>query len=702
VLAAAACVGSTLGVVPSSLPSAAAPVTRLTQAIELVTQQLDVAADGGISVTVTLPTTVVAAVTDGSLDRPQLVITSYERIDDVSAFDSIVQAGELPGTIDSVSLPLLPIPAVCPGAAAGSIIATTTALPISVPIETDTKTRDALQMSNPGLVPVTVEVRERNNDEPVAALVTFVHRLPAADNETTPPLGVTVAMGPTGNVLLGDTADPSAIVITDDTRAELRRLVRALDASTVPATVSVPAGLIADLDADDPELADELMAALDGHTLVATPRWPLDPAAAAEAGQQQLYGDWLRRGEDAAGDAGVTTTRAATVLNGPISGASAVLLRNLGTRLLLLGADRLDEIAGDSRADIATTGTIELTTAGEPTLQALVTDRRSAAYLAGDTATSSPYLDTIYAVAGMLAQRAELLNDGSDPAEHTVLIGTADASVPDADRLQALTEMVTTTSALDVVGLDTVVDRTDRNAVGGAVELPERAALDASQQLLERIDEANLLRLEAAAVTSVLMAGDDRSARWTDGLNVFPSTAFSDAQIRERATELRREFAAIFANIQLPAGYSFNLAGPETEIRIRLTNLDSRPVRVRVRMSSNKLLFPKGDQIEELPANSVTEIVVPVVTRSGGKFPVGLEVFTPTAENVRIGPTVILTANVNALNGRGTTVSRVALVLLAIWWIRHAWRTRRKKRHDAAEAQPDERSPAVATTLPDS
>ncbi len=687
---------------PNGPASTAAAQRVAAQPLELVGQKLDVAVDSTVDLTVRIPSGLLGQIDTGELARAQLSITSHERVQSRERLNDAITNGEMPNVIDSVRRvlrgPSTPPP---PAPPANELFATADGtVTITLAVETETRTREALQLSNPGLVPITVELRANGDDEPLASLLTFINRLPASDNEQIAPLGVAIAMGATSDVLLGNTEDPSAIVITDDTRTEIETLISALNSSTATAWVSVPAGLIADLDATEPALAEQLTDALAQHTLLAGPRWPLSPSAAAEAGQQGLYTDWLRRGEDAAVDAGFDPSRAVVLPSGPLSDPAALMLRNLGGRLVLLTPAQFDALPG-ARADIDSSGIVSLATNDTPTLDALVVDRRVADYLDTPSTAKNRYLDTVYVVADMLARRAELVDDERQPSRHTVLLADNALGVPDPEQLAALTALIDGTAGLEMVEPDSVALRTEPAANNGqpaSVELADSVAADDARRLTARVTQAEALRSEAAAVATMLPEGDGRSTRWTDGLNVLASTAFSDEQIAERDLQLRGEFAAILGAVQLPAGFSFNLAGQRSVIRVRLTNNDSQPLHVRVRMSSSKLIFPDGDQLATLPPNSTTEVNVPVVTRSGGKFPVALEVFTPAAGNVRLGAPVFLTAKVNALNGRGTTVSRIGLALLALWWARSAWRSRATRRHTATMST----DPASAGTLPSS
>ena len=81
---------------------------------------------------------------------------------------------------------------------------------------------------------------------------------------------------------------------------------------------------------------------------MSAPQLPLDPSAAAAADQRRLYTQWLAAGEDLFGTADLpgTTLRAATAVTTPFSEPGGELLRDLGTRLLLLPPDIYDSLGG--------------------------------------------------------------------------------------------------------------------------------------------------------------------------------------------------------------------------------------------------------------------------------------------------------------------------------------------------------------------
>jgi len=222
------------------------------------------------------------------------------------------------------------------------------------------------------------------------------------------------------------------------------------------------------------------------------------------------------------------------------------------------------------------------------------------------------------------------------------------------------------------------------------VGLPEHAGGD----IKPRTDLANALGLEAASTSSMLPSDDERIAEWSRLVGVVPTSALTDAQAARIGADLRRQYQAVRSSVELPAGFSFNLTGRSTTVPVTLRNNADIPLTVTVRMSSSKLLFPGGDQTVTLPPESFHEVRIPIVTRSNGRFPVSLEVFTPLG-GVPIAPPVPLTASVNAFNGLGNLVTGAALLVVLSWWLRHIRRGRRSRgAADAATRHPVARTDA--------
>ena len=672
-------------------------------ALEMVSQDLDVQVEGTFTITLALPAPLAAAWTAGELVDATMVVTAYQRILQRSNLPQVI-GGQFPPAIDAVDIAVADIPKTSEG------------LTISVPIEAATRKAEALQLSNPGLYPVLIDIRRpgltTGSDSPIAAqLITFVHRLPTPLGEPLRPLSIAVAMATTTDITIADAENVPDVDASKAFTDEVTRLVDAVESSAVSTTMWIPAPVIDAVSTSDPDVVQRLASALDQHRLIATPRWPLDPSAAAQANQRQLYTDWLRKGEDLISgqqvDPPMTTARTISLVDQPLSTGGAELLRDLGSRLLVLTPQMYDAAVSNPGSNTVGTGfdsseLLDVALGPDATISAMVLDRSLSRWLGSDASVSA--LQTLYEVADLLAFREELADSNANPSRRTVLMGALDSSgrltIPNAERLAALTSLITETKALNPTTIERAVTSTSTAVANGdaaIITLPETLPGDVGTTLAQRIDRADALGNAAQSVASMLPVGDARIKAWQQSLELFPTSAMTTEQVEQRSARLTNELALIRQQVVVPGAFKFNLGERKAFIRIRLTNTADMPLTVRIRLSSNKMLFPDGDRIEQLPAATVTEIQVPVETRSNGKFAVALEVFTPVGDT-QIAPPVFLTANVNAIGGLGKTVTGVFLLLVASWWLRH-WRTTRRRAEAELTAR---RHPVAAGTLLDS
>ena len=209
---------ATIGLVPCGSVAALAP------RLGLITQSpYGVAADSVVEFVLAVPTTL----DPSAYTEATLVVAAYRAVT-TRAEVTAAQAGDLPRSIDSVDLPL----ATLPRPASGQIGA-------SVTLETTTRTPGALQLAQPGLYPVVLEIRD--GGVVLAELVTFIHRLPSATDAQEVPLPFAIAMATTSPVVLDDN---SLVVIDDAVLAELTQLADLLEATTMPVAVRVPPALL--------------------------------------------------------------------------------------------------------------------------------------------------------------------------------------------------------------------------------------------------------------------------------------------------------------------------------------------------------------------------------------------------------------------------------------------------------------------------
>ena len=435
-LAAAAIGALTVGAAHATAqPSGRAPAGELT----LVSQDTVSTTPGNtVTFTVAVPANVdLAALAPDA----QVIVTGHEAIErsepggellDTRGRLAAAIAGRLPPVTQETGIPVVNLAQ----PAAGQ-------LAIPVVVDGDGTSGTPLALGGPGIHPVRLRLESAGQD--IGDVLTFVQVTDPATIHA--PLAVAVAVGTDADVHLDDQLQ---VVLDDATVAELTKLADVLEASATPITVHVEPALLAALRASQPALADRFAAVLKKATVMSAPNLPLDVSAAAAADQRPLYTQWLAAGEDLFGttDLPGTTLRAATAVTTPLSEPGGELLRDLGTRLLLLPPDIYDSLGGSILGYTDTSQLVRVRLSDDRSSDAAIVDRAIGRRLANPS--DQPYLDAVYTTVDLLADRQDFITRQLDPARRTVLIGTSDLGLPDPAVLGPLTQLITSTAGLSV------------------------------------------------------------------------------------------------------------------------------------------------------------------------------------------------------------------------------------------------------------
>jgi len=663
----------------------AAPAGDAAEGLRLVSQQFDVDSAGVFSAVLGVPD----SIDDATLARATLVVTAYTR---VGTRDDVLAAinGELPRAVDSVELPVDSLPQLTPHQ-----------LQVVVPVESVSRTQPALYFARAGLYPVILELSA--DGTVLDYLLTFVHRLPTAAEDEEVELPVAFAMSTHSPVALDD---QTLVVVDDDAIGELTQLADLLDASDVPITVCVSPAMLAAVAESSPEgaaLVERLGAALDGDDLLSAPELPLDPSAAAADDQQAMYTEWLRDGEDALATLlADPSIRTVTFVDQPLSPAGGLLLRDLGTRLMVMPTSIYDALPDSFGVFTDTSTLVRINVGTDVTVPATIIDRGIADLLAQPT--TDPQLTAIYAVAQLLATRQQIADRGDSPAQHGITIAAADLGLPATETFSAISSLVAITDGLDPVTLEALGARTTDLLDNGERVVMNLPATEGS--IAGRVEVMESLRNEATSTASMLTSADGRAADWERVHGLLPTSALTDEQVATLAAGLREEYAAIRNAVEIPAEFPpFTLTGRNSTVPVKVLNSGTIPLKVELRMSSPKL-ERQEPQVVTLPPGEYTEVTLDIVARTNGEFGVTLEIYTPDGQ-LRLGSPVTLTANVRALSGLGNLITGTLLLLLLTWWARHLRRSRRgeatrkaARRHPVANARAGEAHGSPADAAP--
>ena len=610
----------------------------------------------------------------------RLSITSYKRLNTRQQVHDAV-AGNLVSPIDTVLIDVSTT-----GTVDGSDIT------VTIPIETESRTREALQMSAGGVYPLAIGVQQ---DKTVSGeIVTFIERLP--DNVSTPVAAENLQVAVVGEISGPVTLQPDGTTqLAESGRAALTNAVDLMEQlPSLPVAVAAKPELVESLVRSTPEDAALLgrLQAVTSLTPLSDTYVSLDPSTAVTAQLGDTFTSQLRLGEDTLVThlPGQPTDRSVYLVRDRLDAGGAGLLRDLGFRTLVLTHDS-QKVTGNGIALMAdSTRKIVFTFAGNASVDVLLADPNLSSAVTRGSQSDNPYLVAQQVLAELKVLRIETLARGETMVGRSVVLGTDDGSLPSVGFMAAFVESIASTPDISVVPLVDAIASTSISLMDGrpvAAELPVSTTAVTSALPVQILSTTSLIN----GYGSLLPSGDERPNMWRRLLDVLPDSGLGDADRQAYVDVITASTSAIGSAVSAPASTTFTLGGRDSSIRLTLRNDNETDLSVLVRLTSSKLSFPQGEQTVTLPAGTSTAVEIPVVARSNGRFPVTITLLTPDGSQP-LGPPATFTARVNALAGLGQLVTGIALLLLVSWWAHHL-RGERRKRLVASE-QSAERHPA--------
>jgi hypothetical protein len=541
---------------------------------------------------------------------------------------------------------------------------------LNVPIRDPAQPRDAsrlLLQQRDGVYPVRVELRDRLAGGTIDKFVT--HLLHTPEVHVTPKLGVSLvfpvhalpALQPDGERVLPD-ADA------------LTAMAQGVDAvRTTPFTLAPTPETVAALAASNEPKAKGLLTSLRSaaaeRSMLSSSYVPANLPALMGAGLDGEVASQLNRG------AATLTELLTARLDSRTWLAEEALDPKVIDTLAGRGFDRMltAEPLLTPIPDQKLTLTRPFVLAGRSTrVQAVGADAGLAAHFGGAS-------NQALAAHHLIADLAVIYLDRPGDDERR---GVAAIAPRDWRPTRAFTDVVTGGLALspiiEPISLDTLFAAVPTARDDAGANLVRKPAIPTPGTIAEVASDLADARRNLDSLGSVLGSGNATSAVIEEQLLVAESSELKTLRQREAyVAGANRQVQAQLNAIEMPEGRSFTLTARTGEIPVTFKNNTGKPVRVVVKIESDKLDFPGGTELDLELARLNTTQRFPVVARASGAFPVRITLVSPDG-HLEVGRARI-TVRSTAASGASLVVAMGAATFLAVWWGRNAMKGRRAR-----------------------
>ena len=207
-------------------------------------------------------------------------------------------------------------------------------------------------------------------------------------------------------------------------------------------------------------------------------------------------------------------------------------------------------------------------------------------------------------------------------------------------------------------------------------------------ELRSMADAFRITRLRLAGYRSMTGPANPRYQELERRLLVAQAEAVSDDERRERLDAIEASLRAEVSAVRAPGRQTVTLTSREGEIPLSFRNDAGYPVRVTVRLESDKLEFPEGSTREFTFPTGNTSTGFIVRARTSGAFPLRVTVSAPDC-CLDLADTRF-TVRSTAVSGVAAFLSIGAGAFLLVWWLLHFRGVRRDRRLVGAGAAPQE------------
>jgi hypothetical protein len=201
---------------------------------------------------------------------------------------------------------------------------------------------------------------------------------------------------------------------------------------------------------------------------------------------------------------------------------------------------------------------------------------------------------------------------------------------------------------------------------------------DYPSKIQQPYSETELKNIARTASASGSMYEDGtlhfEQSQWMNNVTFSSSTRNVRSVITEKSAQAFLE--RVLDYIALPEERTLTLTSRENTIPITIRNSSDIDISVVIEMSSDRLDFPEGNRFAMLLNEENNTVQIPVRARTTGSFQVSVSVVTPR-ESVAVAEDSLIVRS-TAFFGAGLAIAALSLLFLAVWWISHYKKSRKK------------------------
>ena len=530
----------------------------------------------------------------------------------------------------------------------------------------------SVRLRKSGIYPVSLSIRVGERE--ASRLLTFVNFITVQTSRNS----LSVSLAAEVNPPLSQTPGGETSLL-DSTRTTLNNVVSSLNGNSgvmslrlSPETLN---SLAVSSNPQDASLLGQLQTVLAKHQVLASTFVPFDPSSAEKAKLGDDFEKQLARGVEI-----LDSRNGDAVLNlrtwfstRPLTSDGIALLARAGFTNVVFSPQAaqsfgaLDTYTKQYRAMYADDATKKVSIA--------VADPQLAATISGNTA--NPVQTSMAVAAEIIAQQSELAVGQRRPLDQHLIVTTRDGSLPNPVLMNSLLVALANAPQITLRPLGSIRRATEAST---PVTMPSGAPID----LRSRRPQLQSVVDEILSTSSMLTTDAPSSMWWEDSFLLIQSDTLNSERFDQYLKGFRSQLRTFRASVSVPQSLTFTLSGKTSDLRLQLRNSANMPLSVLVTLSSAKLTFPEKPQVVTVAANSAVDLIVPVIARANGTFPLEVVLYTPDG-TAQVGKRIRLSARVSALAGLGQLATGVALLLLASWWVAH-WR--KQHRVKAVENHP--------------